>query len=54
VVQAMGHSLVVSATDMPVTGTTPGATIRLGWNADDAQLLAVSGSTTGGENGGNA
>jgi putative spermidine/putrescine transport system ATP-binding protein len=41
VIQAAGQSLVVSTTDLlPTTTTHNGASVRLTWNVDDAQLLA--------------
>jgi putative spermidine/putrescine transport system ATP-binding protein len=43
VVQALGQTLVVSTTD--VLGMSVGATVRLDWDDEDAQLLAGSGST---------
>lgn len=53
VVQAMGQSLVISTADVAATATmTYGATVRLDWSDDDAQLLAGSWATNraGGSN----
>ena len=41
VVQSLGQSLAVSTTDVaPTFHGTFGSKVRLGWNFDDAQLLA--------------
>lgn len=51
VVRAMDQTMVVSTTD--IVSVAPGDIVHLGWGNDDAQLLAGSGSTTGGCIGGN-
>jgi len=46
VIQALGQTLVVSTTDLlPATKTRSGAAVRLGWDHDDAQLLAADDTT---------
>lgn len=50
VVLALGQSLAISTTELPPTiCASPGARVRIGWNHDDAQLLAggSSGTDTG-------
>jgi ABC-type Fe3+/spermidine/putrescine transport system ATPase subunit len=49
VVRAMNQAMVVSTTD--IVRMAPGDIVRLGWDNEDAQLLAGSGSTTGGGSG---
>ncbi|HEY6430614.1 MAG TPA: ABC transporter ATP-binding protein [Acetobacteraceae bacterium] len=50
VVRSLGQSLVVSSTDVvPTSQTAPGAKVRLGWNFDDAQLLAGGSAADGSE-----
>jgi hypothetical protein len=40
VVQAMGQSVTVSTAEWsPATARPPGGAVRLGWAAEDAQLL---------------
>jgi putative spermidine/putrescine transport system ATP-binding protein len=48
VIQAMGQTLVISTTDIPAA---VGASLRLGWNHDDAQLLTEGGPITGDKDG---
>jgi putative spermidine/putrescine transport system ATP-binding protein len=46
VIQALGQTLVVSTTDLlPATKTRSGVAVRLGWDHDDAQLLAADDAT---------
>jgi ABC-type Fe3+/spermidine/putrescine transport system ATPase subunit len=45
VVAAIGQTLAVSSTDAPAAALAQGGGVRLGWNYDDAQLLAGRGST---------
>jgi ABC-type Fe3+/spermidine/putrescine transport system ATPase subunit len=45
VVAAVGQTLAVSSTDAPAAALAQGGSVRLGWNYDDAQLLAGGGST---------
>ena len=45
VVAATGQTLAVSSTDVPAAAVAEGGSVRLGWNYDDAQLLAGGGST---------
>ena len=45
VVAAIGQTLAVSSTDVSAAMLGEGGSVRLGWNCDDAQLLAGGGST---------
>jgi ABC-type Fe3+/spermidine/putrescine transport system ATPase subunit len=45
VVAAIGQTLAVSSTDGPAAVLAENGSVRLGWNYDDAQLLAGGGST---------
>jgi putative spermidine/putrescine transport system ATP-binding protein len=48
VLQSLGQSLVVSSVDaLPTSWGTRGARLRLGWNFDDAQLLAGGSAPAG-------
>jgi TOBE domain len=48
VVQALGQELAISTMDLtPALCPDQGSSLRLGWNHDDAQLLADSRSTNG-------
>ena len=45
VVAAIGQTLAVSSTDAPAAVLAENGSVHLGWNYDDAQLLAGGGST---------
>jgi hypothetical protein len=47
VVQALGRTLIVSAAEPPAATVTRGATVRLGWSREDAQILHETGEDAG-------
>jgi putative spermidine/putrescine transport system ATP-binding protein len=46
-VQAPGQTLIVSTAEPPPASVVPGATVRLGWSREDAQMLNEASEATG-------
>ncbi len=47
VVQAMGRTLIVSAAEPPPAAVARGASVRVGWSREDAQILNETGDAAG-------
>lgn len=47
VVQALGRTLIVSTAEPPPAAVAPGASVRVGWAPEDAQILNETAEATG-------